>query len=97
MEKEDGQLIFAILSKLGADYSFFVSAFHTGKLTTPNWKMPSLNAFIESLTNKHDKLVQIVIIRFSKDQEFFSSGPKDKKGKGKQKNQKAKFDAPNPK
>ena len=28
------------------------STFHTRKLTTPSWKMPSLNAFIESLTNE---------------------------------------------
>ena len=57
MEKADDQLILAILSKLGADYSVFVSTFCTGKLTTPGWKMPSLNAFIESLTTEHDKLV----------------------------------------
>ena len=56
MEKEDDQLILSILSKIGADYSFFVSTFHAGKLTTPGWKMPTLNAFIESLTSEHDKL-----------------------------------------
>ena len=39
VEKEDDQFILAILSKLGADYSVFVSTFHTEKLTTPNWKM----------------------------------------------------------
>ena len=58
MEKEDGQLILSILSKLGADYSVFVSTFSAGKLTTPGWKMPTLNAFIESLTNEHDKLAR---------------------------------------
>ena len=62
MEKEHDQLILAILSKLRADYSFFVSTFRAGKLTTPGWKMPTLNAFIESLTNEHDKLVQMGII-----------------------------------
>ena len=67
VEKEDDQLILAILSKLGLDYSVFVSTFHTGKLTIPNWKMLSLNAFIESLTNEHDKLVQMGIMRYSKD------------------------------
>ena len=96
MEKEDDQLILAILSKLGDDYSVFVSTFHVGKLTTLGWKMPSLNAFIESLTNKHDKIVQMWIIRSSKYQALFSLGPKYMKGKGK-KNQKSKFDAPNPK
>ena len=34
VEKEDDQLILAILSKLGADYSVFVSTFHARKLTT---------------------------------------------------------------
>ena len=57
VEKEDDHLIISILSKLGPDYSVFVSTFHTRKLTTPNWKIPSLNAFIESLTNGHDNLV----------------------------------------
>ena len=57
MEKEDDQLILSILSKLGADYLFFVSTFRAEKLTTPRWKIPSLNAFIESLTSEHDKLV----------------------------------------
>ena len=62
MEKEDDQLILAILSKLGVDYSIFVSTFRAGNLTTPGWNMPTLNAFIESLTNEHDKLVQMGII-----------------------------------
>ena len=96
MKKEDDQLILSILSKLGADYSVFVSTFHPEKLTTPGWKMPSPNSFIESLTNEHDKLVQKGIIRSSKYQALFASGPKDLKGEGK-KNQKSKFDAPKPK
>ena len=51
--------------------------------------MPTLNAFIESLTNEHDKLVQMEIIQYSCDQDLHVSGPKDLKGKGKQqKNQK---------
>ena len=94
VEKEDDQLILSILSKLGPDYSIFVSTFHTGKLTTSNWKMPTLNAFIESLTNEHEKLVHMGIIRSSKDQALFASRPK---GKGKKKNQKTKFDASNAK
>ena len=59
--------------------------------------MSTLNAFIESVTNEHDKLVQMGIIRSSKDQALFSSGPIDTKGKGKKKNQNTKFDALNPK
>ena len=55
------------------------------------------NAFLETLTNEHDKLMQMGIIRSSKDQEFFTLGAKDMKGKGKKKNKKAKFDASKPK
>ena len=84
VEKEDDHLILAIHSKLGADYSVFVSTFHAGKFTTPGWKIPSLNAFIESLTSGHDKLVQMGIIRSSRDQALYVLGPKDLKGKGKQ-------------
>ena len=46
--------------------------------------MPTLNAFIESLTSEHDKLVQMGIIRSSRDQALHVSRPKDLKGKGKQ-------------
>ena len=83
MEKEDDQLILAILCKLRAGYSVFVSTFHLGKLTTPGWNMPTLNAFIESLTSEHDKLVQMGIIRSSHDQALHVSGPKYLNGKGK--------------
>ena len=59
--------------------------------------MPTLNAFIESLTSEHDKLVQMGIVKCSHDQALHVLGPKDLKGKGKQqKNQKTKFDAPKP-
>ena len=98
VEKEDGQLILAILSKLVADYSIFVSTFRVGKLTTHGWNMPTLNSFIESLTSEHDKLVQMGIIRSSYDQSVHVSGKKYLKGKGKQqKNPKTKFKAPKPK
>ena len=36
VEKQDDQIILSILSKLGAEYSFFVSTFHSVNLTTPN-------------------------------------------------------------
>ena len=85
VEKEDDQLILAILSKLGAKYSFFVSTFHSGKLTTPNWRITTLNSFIEYLTQEHDKLIQMGIIRSSIDQALVVGGPKATDGKGKQK------------
>ena len=76
----------------------FVSTFHVGKLTTPGWKMPSLNSFIESLTSEHDKVVQMGIIISSHDQALHVSGPKYLKGKGKKyKNPKTKFEDPKPK
>ena len=84
VEKEDDQRILTILSKLWANYLVFVSTFYVGKLTTPGWKMPSLNAFIESLKSEHDKLVDMGIIISSRDQALYTSGPKDLKGKGKQ-------------
>ena len=96
VEKEDDQLILTILSKLGDDYLVFVSTFCAGNLTTPGWKIPTLNAFIESLTSEHDKLVQMGIIISSRDQAVHVLRPKDMKGNGKQqKNPKAKFKAPN--
>ena len=62
MEKDEDQLILAILTKLNADYSVFVSTFQTVRLTTPNWKIPTLNAFIQSpkylaLVARGDKVV----------------------------------------
>ena len=77
VEKEHDQLILASLSKLVADYSVLVSTFHFVKLTT-------LNSFIESLTQEHDKLIQMGIIRSSRDQALVAGGPKVVNDKGKQ-------------
>jgi hypothetical protein len=52
VEKKDEKLILSILSKLGPDYSVFVSLFHASKLTTPKWKIPSLDDFIEALSQE---------------------------------------------
>ena len=67
VEKEDDQIILSILSKLNADYSVFVSTFQIVNLTTPNWNMPTLDAFIQSLTYENDNLIQMGIIRSPKD------------------------------
>ena len=56
--------------------------------------MPTLNAFIESLTNEHDNLVQMGIIKSSKDQALFFGGPKPSNVKGKQKKEKTKVESP---
>ena len=52
IEKEYVQLILSILSKLGLDYSVFVSTFPATRLVVPNWKIPSLNSFPHSLTKE---------------------------------------------
>ena len=87
VDKEDDQLILVILSRIGENYSFFVSTFHYVKLSTPNWKMPTLDSFIESLTQEHDKLIQMGIIRSSRDQALVAGGPKITNDKGKKKDE----------
>ena len=42
IEKSDDQLILSILSKLGPDYSVFVSTFHATRLVVPKWKIHSI-------------------------------------------------------
>ena len=49
--------------------------------------MPTLNSFIEYLTDEHDKLIQMGIIRSSKDQSLVVGGPKYMNGKGKKNNE----------
>ena len=87
VEKEDDQLILAILSKIGAYYLVFVSTFHSVNLSTPNWNMPTLDSFIQSLTQEHDKLIQIGIIQSSSDQALVVGGPNVANDKGKQKDE----------
>ena len=54
------------LSKLGLEYSFFVSTLHSGRASIRNWKMNSLDAFVESLIQEKDKLLQMGVLRTSK-------------------------------
>ena len=56
--------------------------------------MLTLNTFIESLTNEHDKLVKMRPLRSSKHQALFVGGPKYWNAKGKQNKEKTKFDPP---
>ena len=67
VEKDEDQLILSIFTNLNADYLVFVSTFQTIRLNTPNWKMPTLDSFIQSLTSENDKLIQMGIIRYPKD------------------------------
>jgi len=89
VKKDDDQLILSILSKLGPEYSVFVSSFQASKLTQEKWKMPPLNDFIAALTQEQAKLVQMGAIKRSKNQALAatdapkSSGKDKQKGKGK--------------
>jgi hypothetical protein len=60
-------MVITILSKLGREYSVFVSTFHSFNLASgATWKIPSLEAFIESLTQEHTKLINMGKIKGSK-------------------------------
>ena len=50
--------VLSTMSKLGPEYSIFVSTFHTVRLTTgKSYTMPSLKEFMESLIFEQDKLI----------------------------------------
>ena len=87
MEKDEDQLILSILTKLNVVYSDFVSTFQTVRLTTPNWKMPTLNASIQSLISENDKLIQMGIIQSSKDLALVARGDKVANDKGKKRDE----------
>jgi hypothetical protein len=51
--QEEKQMVLTILSKIGLEYSVFVSTFHLVRLASgATWKMTSLKVFIESLTQE---------------------------------------------
>ena len=86
IEKEE-QLVLAILSKIGPDYSLFVSTFHATNLTARAWKMPKLAEFMEYLTQEQDKLVMMGTIKPSKGQALVA-GDSRVYSKGKKKDKK---------
>ena len=47
IERIDEKLFLSVLSNIGSKYSVFVSTFHSRRSYIPNWKMPSLYAFVE--------------------------------------------------
>jgi hypothetical protein len=83
--KEEEQFILLILSKLGLEYSIFVSSFQTSKLTQEKWKMPPLNDFIVELTQDKSNLVQIGTIKCSKNQALAATNAPKSCGKDKKK------------
>ena len=49
LERKDDQLVLYVLIKIDSEYLVFVSTFHFRRASIPNWKMPSIDAFVESL------------------------------------------------
>jgi hypothetical protein len=78
-------LILSILSKLGPEYSLFVSSFQASKLTQEKWKMPPLNDFIASLNQEQAKLFQMCAIKCSKNQALAATNAPKRSGKDKKK------------
>jgi hypothetical protein len=62
--KEEKQMVLTILSKIGPEFSIFISTFHSVRFTSRStWKMPSLEYFIESLTQEKTKLINMSTIK----------------------------------
>ena len=55
IEKKDDQLVLAILSNLGPNYSVFFWTFYATKLTARAQNIPKLVEFMESLTQNKIK------------------------------------------
>jgi hypothetical protein len=62
--KEEKQMVLTILSNLGPKFFVFVSTFYSVIFTSrATWKMPSLEDFIESLTQEQTKLINMGTIK----------------------------------
>jgi hypothetical protein len=60
-------MVLTILSKLGPEYSVFVSTFYSIRFASgATWKIPSLEDFIESLTQEQNKLINMGKIKGQK-------------------------------
>jgi hypothetical protein len=65
---QEKQLILTILAKLGPEYAVYVSNFHSGRcLLGENWKMTTMDYFIESLTREKKKLIQMGLMKDPKE------------------------------
>ena len=67
---------------MGLEYSVFVSTFHSTKLAVQNWRMSSLDAFIDTLTQEKVKLIQMETLKTSKYHALSTLGIKNLKSKG---------------
>jgi hypothetical protein len=58
--KEEKQMVPTILYKIGLEYSLFLSTFYLVRFSSGStWTMPSLEAFIESLRQEQNKLINM--------------------------------------
>ena len=73
------------MSKIGPKFLVFVSTFNFGRLTTPNWWIPSLDSFIESLIQQQDKLIEMGAPKASKNKAILDGETKNAWAKGKKK------------
>ncbi|XP_059066095.1 uncharacterized protein LOC131857473 [Cryptomeria japonica] len=81
--KEDLQLILNVLSKLGQEYSVFISGFHTNRISMGTaYVQPTFDAFSDLLIQEEAKLIQMGIIKTSKSQALIASEPKVQKESG---------------
>jgi hypothetical protein len=61
---KEKHMVLTILSNLGPEFSLFISTFHTVIFAFgATWKMPSLEDFIESLTQEQTKLINMGAIK----------------------------------
>ena len=73
IERKYEKLVPSLLSKIGLEYYVFFFTFHSRSASIPNWKMPSLDAFVEFLIQEQDKFVQMRVVQNSKNQALLMS------------------------
>jgi hypothetical protein len=58
--KEEKQMVLTIISKIGLEFSMFISTFHSVKFAFgATFNLPSLEEFIESLTQEQTNLINM--------------------------------------
>ena len=97
IERKDEQHVLSILNKLHSEYFVFVSIFHSRRASISNWKMPSLDSFVDSLIHEQEKLVQMGVIQTSKDQDLLVTYSTKAQAKGMHKEMDPKESDSNPK
>ena len=69
VNKEDGSLIYSILTKLGLAYSVFVSTFHSTReafiYQGQDYKSPSFDAFCDSSVREQEKLLHLGLLNLA--------------------------------